>query len=1100
MRKVLVGIFYLFILMGALLWPTHPAVSQAPPPPSPARILEDITRTKHNLSSVPPDQILSSTTLPLDNTQGDLRDVSSPSTTEICVFCHTPHGANPTATSQLRAPIWNRSLSQASYQLYDQVWSRSFEGRLHPGAPTGYSRLCLSCHDGTIALGAVRNAPGSGGFIQEPSQNTPQLQMEYSSRVTPPFPFGSIPEGSGSATGNTRRLGTDLRNDHPISFVYDTNLAISVDKELVDPRGFPDKPANENLYPLGIGPMRRYDGETLGVYNSIQCTSCHNPHQVNYPKFLRANWLQNASEHPGEQIICLFCHDKPGWIQSTHSVATAVRNKYPIVNSISNDPANGYDFDGSHGVGQYACRNCHDPHTAQGAKRLHREGVDTPGGLDAIENTCYLCHAPNTQPILLSTFAPAGDPTNAGNPRFLAGTGRPAPDIYSQFAKDRSMGGTGSAMNLRLAQGHEPVFTSYPREGVELNSPFPPSFNKFAPGSGSGGSPPSLDISPDPRHIECVDCHNPHQVVSTNRLKGMPGITYNDLVVGHDSQAAGCQPGPCNREPYVYEVCFRCHGNSVTNLFSGDRFPDDTVYRSNPMVPASNPSLSMAGFSNKRLEFSTYGNASQEVSATTDPQKGSYVDGQIWGVDAGTGARRIGPGINKAFHPVVAPGRNRTAALNRQLTQGTNQRLTVDSTIQCTDCHNNDRYDAYNDGITSVPNPTFQGPLTESNLRGTDAQNPGTLDVYSTRTQEDANNPGPIGPHGSKHIRILRANYNTDIANPSRNFQNDGFNTNHFNNFLLCFQCHARQAFDPNVAGADPNETSPSPWTNFFGSPASPLNDPGIDDALKVGGTAVRQLSWESNLHMYHLVRTGAYCHECHYNIHSNAQATNTIYGDGTGCIGGTSGCAVGLPPDEEDGVMDGVSDTHLINFAPAGPTTNYGGERKCNDPGPAEVSDGTPPDPDSPCVLFTAPGTDVNPDSVVNRLDIFAGVEGVTAERPVWYYDASVSPPRFRCNLRCHGVVMSTCFYITTTTPGYPNGFDKTMNPGAANQASSGWCAGGREQQAPIGFGALPQEVKDLVAKMGNDRPSYENLPGQLKQYVADLERPKKAVVSHEH
>ncbi|MCI0527932.1 MAG: cytochrome c3 family protein, partial [Nitrospira sp.] len=419
------------------------------------------------------------------------------------------------------------------------------------------------------------------------------------------------------------------------------------------------------------------------MYNSIQCTSCHNPHQVNYPKFLRANWLQNASEHPGEQIICLFCHDKPGWIESTHAVATAIRSKYPIVNSSADDPSSGYDFDGGHSVGQYACRNCHDPHTAQGAKRLHREGVDTPGGLDAIENTCYLCHAPNTQSISL-LFAPAGDPTTSGTHRFCdqaqtgcdsVSAGRIAPDIYTQFAKDKSLGGSGSAMNLRLAQGHEPVFTSYPREGVELNSSLPPPFNKFAPGSGSGGSPPSLDTSLDPRHVECVDCHNPHQVVSTNRLKGMRGITYNGLVVGHDSQETGCQPGPCNREPYVYEVCFRCHGNSVTNLFQADRFPDDTIYRSNPLEPATNPSLSMKGFSNKRLEFATYGNATAEVSATVDSQKGSYLEGQPWGTpDTITGIRRIGPGVHKAFHPVVALGRNRTPALDNQLRTATSQR------------------------------------------------------------------------------------------------------------------------------------------------------------------------------------------------------------------------------------------------------------------------------------------------------------------------------------------------------------------------------------------------------------------------------------------
>ena len=62
---------------------------------------------------------------------------------------------------------------------------------------------------------------------------------------------------------------------------------------------------------------------------------------------------------------------------------------------------------------------------------------------------------------------------------------------------------------------------------------------------------------------------------------------------------------------------------------------------------------------------------------------------------------------------------------------------------------------------------------------------------------------------------------------------------------------------------------------------------------------------WNGNLHQYHLEYTGAYCHECHYNVHSNIEATNTIYGDGAGGL---------LPPDEMDGALDGVVNTHLIN------------------------------------------------------------------------------------------------------------------------------------------------------------------------------------------
>ena len=76
--------------------------------------------SKHNLSVSGP---------------GPVRALSE---TQVCVFCHTPHNANPTA------PLWNRQLSGQTYSPYA---SGSLQATV--GQPNGYSRLCLSCHDGT---------------------------------------------------------------------------------------------------------------------------------------------------------------------------------------------------------------------------------------------------------------------------------------------------------------------------------------------------------------------------------------------------------------------------------------------------------------------------------------------------------------------------------------------------------------------------------------------------------------------------------------------------------------------------------------------------------------------------------------------------------------------------------------------------------------------------------------------------------------------------------------------------------------------------------------------------------------------------------------
>ena len=787
---------------------SHSLPLPSPPPvplPLVPSVLEDIRNTKHNLSSIGPSD----------------RAVFTQQTTEICVFCHTPHGASTEAASIFQAPLWNRNLSTARYILYDQVWSTSFEGyetKPKPNAPTGYSRLCLSCHDGTIALGTVINPPGSGIYY-------PPLEMIYPTGESPAGGAGTIPVGSGVSTGDTRVIGTNLQNDHPVSFVYDSPLSLR-DEELVDPGPALLGPVARVGDPTPISPLRRYPGSDLSRSDSVQCTSCHNPHAATFAKFLRANYY-NEPENPATgKLLCLYCHDKPGWSGSSHDAATFI----PPANPSS---ANPYNFDGSHTAGQYACRSCHDPHTAQGAKRLLREGVDFNNNM-AIENTCYLCHRPASD---------MGYPPN------------PPPDIRSEFYKDVNLGrgGSGSAMNLTMAQGHEPVFVSRPQEGVELYSSFPPLFNEYSPGS----------TIYDTVHVECVDCHNPHQVTRTNRLKGMKGIDINGNPVGTKI------PGN-SREPYVHEVCLRCHGNSYTNLFLGNSYPDNTLYRSNPRIEGpTDQNMSMKGYSNKRKEF--------------DPET---PDIEPWHTQELK---------NPSFHPVGAAGRNGTSHLCQQLAvafnlkdndsnpSGTvgdcnnNPAATLQRiTITCTDCHNNDAFGS------TVKGPITGQPDGTSYRRATDFP-PNSLYFTESINNDPAK---PQGPHGSNFPRILRNKYNTDIDDPGRPRVGGGNSPSFYEKFLLCFQCHDRRAFDPFIT----NQVDDVTWTNFIG----------------VRGSS--EDIWWGNLHKFHLRSAGAYCHECHYNVHSNVESKNTIYGDGTGGK---------LPDDGKDGIVDGVVSTHLLNFAP---------------------------------------------------------------------------------------------------------------------------------------------------------------------------------------
>ncbi|MDD5176543.1 MAG: cytochrome c3 family protein [Sterolibacterium sp.] len=159
--------------------------------------------------------------------------------TQICNVCHTPHNAN-----QAAGQLWNHALTAATFTLY-----ASSTLNAAPGQPTGVSKLCLSCHDGTVALDSFGGATGTN-FI----------------------------------ANNSAKLGTDLSNDHPISFAYTAALA-TADGSLVTP-------ASAALVVAGI-PL---------YGTNVECGSCHDVHSPTNGAFLR---VSNAGS-----ALCLKCHTK----------------------------------------------------------------------------------------------------------------------------------------------------------------------------------------------------------------------------------------------------------------------------------------------------------------------------------------------------------------------------------------------------------------------------------------------------------------------------------------------------------------------------------------------------------------------------------------------------------------------------------------------------------------------------------------------------------------------------------------------------------------------------------------------------------------------
>jgi len=205
-----------------------------------------VSGTKHDLS-----------------TGGGLTDKST-NEDQKCVFCHTPHQANPAA------PLWNHSLATtASYGTYTSDTLDATPSDI--GGGTAVSNLCMSCHDGSVAVNSLVNPANDTGANPTMGSGT---ELNGSFQIDP---------------NRSAMLGTSLTNDHPINFTYDAALA-TTDGELATPVSTDWVDA---LPPAGLVPL--FGG-------SVQCASCHDPHDAtNVPFLVKANTNSD---------LCTTCHQK----------------------------------------------------------------------------------------------------------------------------------------------------------------------------------------------------------------------------------------------------------------------------------------------------------------------------------------------------------------------------------------------------------------------------------------------------------------------------------------------------------------------------------------------------------------------------------------------------------------------------------------------------------------------------------------------------------------------------------------------------------------------------------------------------------------------
>lgn len=182
----------------------------------------------------------------------------------ICIACHAAHN---TDTNIADAPLWSHKNSTiASYTLYS---SPTFDGAGTMSQPSGSSKLCLSCHDGSVAVDSFGGRTGS-------------------TYITTAATIGK--------NGN-------LKGDHPIGFSYDAAL-FAKDPSLADP---------SSAVTIGSGAQTKTGSITsVMLYNGkLECASCHDTHNTftaAAPAGATSNKLIKITEVGSG--ICLACHKK----------------------------------------------------------------------------------------------------------------------------------------------------------------------------------------------------------------------------------------------------------------------------------------------------------------------------------------------------------------------------------------------------------------------------------------------------------------------------------------------------------------------------------------------------------------------------------------------------------------------------------------------------------------------------------------------------------------------------------------------------------------------------------------------------------------------
>ncbi|HEY0722080.1 MAG TPA: cytochrome c3 family protein [Gammaproteobacteria bacterium] len=189
-----------------------------------------------------------------------------------CIYCHLPPDKTAGAGEQMSAIAgWNRIRPVVEqYETYNSSTLQNSTNR-----PSDISLLCLSCHDGTVAVDRIVFKPM--GWSSD-KQATLHMKLGADSDINN---CGKCHDGDIAHDIRVKAIGTNLRDDHPISIRY---AGFAIDN--------PNFKTADGPWGFDNG-VKLYDG-------MVECASCHDVHKPEARMLLRVD----------PSLLCATCHTK----------------------------------------------------------------------------------------------------------------------------------------------------------------------------------------------------------------------------------------------------------------------------------------------------------------------------------------------------------------------------------------------------------------------------------------------------------------------------------------------------------------------------------------------------------------------------------------------------------------------------------------------------------------------------------------------------------------------------------------------------------------------------------------------------------------------